>query len=89
MTTENTRPRTHNKIVLTQTEMSEHSKELEMRRALEVAATALELSMDWGVDSVQAEPPIEWGLGGGGGDPADGWVGVSELVEKLRRIAHA
>ena len=59
----------------------------EMKKGLLLAAKALEIANDWDLPSVQVEPPKEWGLAGGGEDPADGWCGTYELAKKLRELA--
>ena len=59
----------------------------EMKVALEIAAAALSIADDWNLPSVQVNPPKEWGLDGGGEDPADGWCSTIDLAEKLRELA--
>lgn len=61
--------------------------EKEMKQGLLIAALALEIASDWNLPAVQVFPPSEWGLEGGGEDPADGWCGTYELAKKLRELA--
>jgi hypothetical protein len=59
----------------------------EIKRALLIAADALEIAADWNLPAVQVEPPREWGLAGGGEDVADGWCSTQALADKLRELA--
>lgn len=60
----------------------------EVKRALLLAADALDIAADWHLPAMQVNPPPEWGLDGGGEDAADGWCSTSALAAKLREIAH-
>lgn len=59
----------------------------EMRKALLVAADALEIASDWNVTDVQVNPPEDWALDAYEESAADGWCSVMELVRKLREMA--
>jgi hypothetical protein len=59
-----------------------------LRVALAVAADALHIAADFNLPAVQAEPPLEWGLDGGGEDPAEGWCCTRGLANKLSRLAN-
>lgn len=56
-------------------------------KALRIAAIALEIADDWGLPSVQAFPPKEWGLQCHDEDAKDGWCSTIELSKKLRQMA--
>jgi hypothetical protein len=70
-------------------EMDEALTIEELKQALKVAANALSIADDWNLPCVQAEPPKEWNLDGGGEDPADGWCSTMALVDKLRELAES
>ena len=57
------------------------------KQALAIAADALEIAADWDLPAVQATPPKDWNLSGGGKDAADGWCSTRELARKLRELA--
>jgi hypothetical protein len=59
----------------------------EIRKALLVAADALEIASDWNVVDVQVNPPFQWGLIAYEESTADGWCSVMELARKLRELA--
>lgn len=61
----------------------------EIKKALLVAADALDIASDWNVDNVQVSPPKEWNLSANGEDTADGWCSTRALAAKLREIANA
>lgn len=61
--------------------------EEEYKRALLVAADALDIASDWNVDNVQCYPPQEWGLPAYGEEPEDGWCSTRALAELLRNLA--
>ncbi len=56
-------------------------------KALRIAAIALEIADDWGLPSVQAFPPKEWGLRCHDEDAEDGWCSTMDLSNKLRQMA--
>jgi hypothetical protein len=58
-----------------------------LRQAILIAAAALEIASDWNLPAVQVDPPREWGLDGGGEDPAHGWCSTMALANKLRELA--
>ena len=58
-----------------------------LKQALAIAADALEIAADWDLPAVQATPPKDWNLSGGGKDAADGWCSTRELARKLRELA--
>jgi len=59
----------------------------EIKMALEIAATALDIAADWNVPEIQVNPPKEWGLKSYTEDEADGWCATRQLAEKLRQLA--
>ena len=61
--------------------------ENEMKQGLLLAAQALEIASDWNLPTVQANPPKEWALDGGGEDSENGWCGTYDLAQKLRELA--
>ncbi len=58
----------------------------EVKKALEIAASALDIADDWGVHNVQVNPPIEWDLECTEG-PNEGWCSTMELAAKLKELA--
>jgi hypothetical protein len=59
----------------------------ELRKALSIAALAIEIASDWGVPNVQVDPPKDWTLEANGEDVKDGWCSTSQLASKLKEIA--
>lgn len=58
----------------------------EVRKALLIAADALEIAGDWNVADVQVYPPEEWGLESYSENAQDGWCSVRQLAKKLREL---
>ncbi len=59
----------------------------EVKKALEIAASALDIAADWNLPDVQVNPPKEWGLDAYTEDKDDGWCSTRELAEKLRKLS--
>ena len=59
----------------------------EIRRALQVAAAALDIASDWGVVDVQVDPPSAWGLEAYEEDAQTGWCSTAQLAVKLQKLA--
>lgn len=60
--------------------------EAEYKRALMVAADALDIAADWNVENVQVDPPKDWHLPAYGEDPDDGWCSTRALAQMLRNL---
>lgn len=60
------------------------SRSTELRKALEIAADALDIAADWNITNVQVHPPVHWQLPAYDENPEDGWVSTRALAEKLR-----
>lgn len=63
------------------------NQEQELRRALRIAAAALEIASDWNVVDVQVNPPQEWKLKAYEESAQNGFCSVLELARKCREIA--
>ena len=59
----------------------------EIKRALKVAADALQIASDWGLPDVQAHPPGEWNLDTVEEKASEGWCSTAALSNKLRELA--
>ena len=57
------------------------------RKALLLAAEALEIASEWGLQDVQANPPPEWGLVAYDENAEDGWVAAAEVAKICRFFA--
>lgn len=56
----------------------------EIKKALKIAISALEIASDWNFDELQVNPPEEWGI-----DKGDGWCSTYELTNKLKEILNS
>ncbi len=61
--------------------------QVEVKRALEIAASALNICADWDTEDVQVNPPKEWGLEAYTEEVSEGWCSTRELAEKLKKLA--
>lgn len=61
-------------------------KVVNLKDALLIAAEALDIAGDWGVEDVQVNPPAKWDLDADNEDPLDGWCSVTELASKFREL---
>lgn len=61
--------------------------QVEVKKALEIAASALDIAADWNLTDVQVNPPVEWGLNAYTEDEDEGWCSTRELAGKLKKLA--
>lgn len=61
--------------------------QVEVKKALEIAANALNIAADWNITDVQVNPPVEWGLNAYTENEDEGWCSTRELAGKLKELA--
>lgn len=60
--------------------------QVEVKKALEIAASALDNTADWNLTDVQVNLPKEWGLDAYTEDKDEGWCSTRELAAKLKEL---
>ncbi len=60
--------------------------QVEVKKALEITASVLDIAADWNLIDVQVDPPKEWGLDAYMEDKDEGWCSTRELAAKLRKL---
>ena len=65
----------------------EKIKNDEIKKALIVAADAIDIAADWHIPNVQVFPPRYWDLEAFGEKTAEGWCSTRLLARKLKEIA--
>lgn len=61
--------------------------QVEVKKTLEIAASALDIAANWNLTDVQVDPPVEWGLNAYTEDEDEGWCSTRELATKLKELA--
>ena len=57
----------------------------DLKKALKIAADALEIADDWAMTDIEIDTPKEWSADVSSCE--DGWISTMALVEKLRSMA--
>lgn len=61
--------------------------QVEVKKALEIAASVLDVAADCNFTDVQVKPPAEWNLNAYIEESSEGWCSTRELAGKLKELA--